>query len=110
MAITDRTYRTCTYIAGDWTGDSSAIKELHKWNESDHWGLSFTDVHSLTQSRDSSQNCSIKSSLRTRMNYSKIFVLIVGEQTNSVTSGACFWCDNYNAPTTTKCASCKKGY
>ena len=71
MAITDRTYRTCTYIAGDWTGDSSAIEELHKWNESDHWGLSFTDVHSLTQSRDSSQNCSIKSSLRTRMNYSK---------------------------------------
>ena len=43
MTITDRSYRTCTYIAGDWTGDSSAIEELHKWNESDHWGLSFTD-------------------------------------------------------------------
>lgn len=95
MAITDRAYRTCTYIAGDWTGDFSAIEELHKWNESEHWGLSFTDVHSLTQSRDSSQNCSIKSSLRTRMNYCKTFVLIVGEQTNSVTSGACFWCKDY---------------
>lgn len=110
MAITDRLYRTCTYIAGDWTGDSSAIEELQKWNESDHWGLSFIDVHSLTQSRDSSQNCSIKSSLRTRMNYCKTFVLIVGEQTNTVTSGACFWCDSYISPTATKCAFCKKGY
>lgn len=44
------------------------------------------------------------------MNYCKTFVLIVGEQTNTVTSGACFWCNSYIAPTTTKCASCKKGY
>lgn len=110
MSITDRTYRTCTYIAGDWTGDYSAIEVLHKWNESDHWGLSFTDVHSITQSRDSSQNCSIKSSLRTRMNCSKTFVLIVGEHTNSVTSGACFWCDSYVASTAIKSASCKKEY
>lgn len=110
MAITDRAYRTCTYIAGDWTGDFSAIEELHKWNESEHWGLSFTDVHSLTQSRDSSQNCSIKSSLRTRMNYCKTFVLIVGEQTNSVTSGACFWCKDYITSSNFSSPSCKKGY
>lgn len=110
MAITDRTYRTCTYIAGDWTGDFLAINELQKWNDSDHWGLNFTDVHSLTQSRDSSLNCSIKSSLSTRMKYSKTFVLIVGEHTDTVTSGACFLCDYYNATTVAKFASCRKGY
>ena len=27
-------YRTRTYIAADWTGDSDAVKKLHQWNDS----------------------------------------------------------------------------
>ena len=69
------TYRTRTYIAGDWDHDKDAVDQLHKWNDSKYWSLSFTDAHDLTSSRDSSLNCTIKSSLKTRMDASKTFVL-----------------------------------
>lgn len=57
-------YRTRTYIAADWDGDRDAVEQLHKWNDSNYWGLSFPDAHDLQQSRDSSLPCSIKSSLK----------------------------------------------
>ena len=98
-------YRTKTYIAGDWTGDKDAIDKLHQWNDSNYWSLSFTDAHDLTKSSDSSLNCSIKSSLKTRMDASKTFVLIVGDKTESVTAGSCRYCSSYNSWT----SSCARG-
>ena len=98
-------YRTKTYIAGDWDHDKDAVVQLHTWNESNYWGLSFKDVHELTQSRDNSLNCSIKASLKKRMDVSKLFVLIVGESTNTVTAGGCQFCKNY----TTSTRSCSSG-
>ena len=100
------TYRTRTYIAGDWDNDSDAVEQLRKWNESDHWSLSFTDAHDLMSARDNSLNCLIKSSLKKRMDASKTFVLIVGDHTNTVTAGGCQYCSNYNAVS----AKCSKGY
>ena len=91
------TYRTRTYIAADWTGDSDAVKILHDWNDNNHLTLSFTDAHDLTQSSDTSLPCSIKKSLKSRMDASKIFVLIVGEHTNSLTKGSCSFCGSYNS-------------
>lgn len=99
-------YRTRTYIAGDWTGDEHAIKKLYEWNESDHWSLSFTDAHELSQARDSSLNCNIKRSLKERMDSSKTFVLVVGDQTNKVTAGSCQFCSSYNSYR----LYCAKGY
>lgn len=99
------TYRTRTYIAGDWDHDSDAVEKLYQWNDSNHWSLLFTDAHDLTQARDDSLNCSIKASLKTRMDASKRFVLIVGNSTNSVTAGSCVWCNNYKTG-----GSCKSGY
>ena len=96
-------YRTRTYIAADWDGDRDAVDQLHKWNDSDYWGLSFTDAHNLQQSRDSSLPCSIKSSLKERMDHSKRFVLIVGDSTDTVTKGSCRYCGSYNA-WTSSCA------
>lgn len=90
-------YRTKTYIAADWTGDTIVIEQLKKWNESDYWSLSFVDAHDLTQARDDSLNCSIKSSLRTRLNVSKTFVLIVGSETKNLRSGSCGYCHSYNS-------------
>lgn len=89
-------YRTRTYIAGDWDGDRDAIEQLHKWNESNYWGLHFSDVHAFHQSRDSSLNCSIKRSLKERMDESKRFVLIVGLKTRDLRSGACYLCNDYD--------------
>ena len=99
MSINDRAYRTCIYVAGDWTGDKAAVEKLMEWNEGNKWSLHFTDVHKLTQSYDGSLNCSIKSSLRTRMSKSKKFVLIVGCGTDSLRSGACYNCWWYRKPT-----------
>ncbi len=98
--------RTKTYIAADWTGDIDAIEQLHKWNDSDKWSLTFTDAHELTQARDGSLNCSIKSSLGLRLDVSKTFVLIVGSSTKTVRSGSCQYCDSYNSWT----SSCARGY
>lgn len=89
-------YRTRTYIAGDWTGDKNAIDQLHIWNDSNYWGLSFTDAHNLHQSNDSSLNCSIKKSLCQRMDASKTFVLVVGPKTKSLTAGSCKHCFHYS--------------
>lgn len=90
-------YRTRTYIAGDWDHDSDAVNQLHKWNDSEHWSLSFTDAHDLMQARDTSNNCSIKASLKTRMDASARFVLIVGNSTDSVTAGGCQLCKSYDS-------------
>lgn len=99
-------YRTRTYIAGDWDHDKDAVDKLHEWNNSNYWSLSFTDAHDITSSRDSSLNCTIKASLKTRMDASKTFVLIVGEQTASVTAGSCRWCGSYNS----YLGYCARGY
>ena len=73
-------YRTRTYIAADWDHDLNAVDQLRKWNDSGYWSLSFTDAHELHQSRDTSKPCSIKASLRQRMDASKRFILVVGDR------------------------------
>lgn len=52
MGLDNYRYRTFTYIAGDWTGDKSAIEKLKEWNDGKRWGLTFKDIHSETQSND----------------------------------------------------------
>ena len=97
--------RTKTYIAADWDNDKNAVDQLHKWNDSEYWSLSFTDAHDLTSARDSSLNCSIKSSLKSRMDASKRFVLIVGSKTKGLRAGSCAYCGSYNSYT----GHCAKG-
>ena len=96
--------RTKTYIAADWSGDIDAVEQLYKW-KSYYWSLSFSDAHDITQARDTSLNCSIKSSLRVRLEASKRFILIVGNQTKTVKSGSCQYCPSYNSWT----YSCARG-
>ncbi|WP_419796124.1 TIR domain-containing protein [Vibrio artabrorum] len=91
------TRRTKTYLAAEWDGDRNAIEQLHKWNDSNFWSLSFTDAHDITQARDGSLNCSIKTSLNTRIDASKTFVLIVGSNTKTARNGSCQYCGSYNA-------------
>lgn len=109
MSIYDYINRTKTYIAGDWDGDSDAIEKLQSWNKSKYWSLHFTYVHDFTQSSDSSLPCSIKKSLKARMNISKMFILVVGEHTKTVTKGSCQYC-TYCAKYNTVPSKCTKGY
>lgn len=103
---TRKSYRTRTYIAADWDHDKDAVDQLHKWNDSNYWSLSFTDAHELQQSEDTSLPCSIKSSLKMRMDHSKQFVLIVGDHAKTVTKGGCFLCRSYNSHT----HACARGH
>ena len=91
------TYRTKTYIAGDWTSDQDLISQLYSWNNRDDLRLSFTDAHELTQARDTSLPCSIKRSLAERLDASKTFVLIVGKDTDKLTKGSCRYCNSYDS-------------
>lgn len=91
------TYRTKTYIAGDWDKDKSVIEQLRLWNDSKKYSLSFTDAHDLTRARDSSLNCSIKKSLKLRLDISKTFVLVVGDKTKSLRAGSCQYCTSLNS-------------
>lgn len=86
-------YRTKTYLAGDWTGDSDAIQQIMTWNDGNKWGLHFVDVHKYAQCYDTSMPCTIKDSLRDRMNVSKKFVLIVGDSTKTTRKGSCAYKD-----------------
>lgn len=90
-------YRTKTYIAGDWDGDSDAIRQLYYWKENNYYSFDFVDVHSFMQSSDSSLPCSIKKSLRERLNITKCFVLVVGPHTDTVTKGSCQFCKKYDS-------------
>ena len=60
-------YRTRTYISADFDHDKDAVDQLYKWNERNYWSLSFSDAHDLQVSSDNSLYCSIKSSLKYRM-------------------------------------------
>lgn len=99
-------YRTKTYLAAEWDGDQDAIEQLHKWNNNKFWSLSFTDAHGITQARDGSLSCSIKSSLATRLDSSKTFVLIVGSNTKTARKGSCQYCDSYSS----YFKRCNRGY
>lgn len=90
-------YRTKTYIAADWDNDKVAVEQLYKWKIGNGWSLKFCDAHEFTQARDSSLPCSIKASLKKRMDVSKKFILIVGDHTNTVTKGSCHLCKSYNS-------------
>ena len=96
--------RNYTYTAADFDHDKDAIDHLKLMKEN---GLiSYLDAHELQQSYDSSKPCSIKKSLKNRMDVSYKFVLIVGEHTNAVTKGGCQLCESYNSRT----ESCARGY
>lgn len=99
-------YRTRTYIAADFDEDRDAVEQLYKWNEGERWSLSFTDAHDLQSCSDESLYCTIKASLKMRLNHSKKFVLIVGEKTNTITKGGCQYCRSYNSYT----YSCAKAH
>ena len=89
--------RTKTYIAADWDTDFDVVEMLYEWNNSDYYNLHFLNAHDEKQSRDSSKYCSIKKSLKDRIDISKTFVLIVGANTNSITKGSCKHCNNYSS-------------
>lgn len=96
--------RTDTYIAGDFDNDKDAIEHIYQLKRKGI--ISFKDAHDEMQSYDDSLYCSIKSSLKKRLDLSNKFILIVGDKTSTVTKGNCMYCGSYNS----YMSRCGRGY
>lgn len=73
--------RTRTYVAFDADSDIHWYRLLQAWKAHDGIDFDFNNAHDLTKILPDSGEEAIKRSLRERMNNSKIFVILVGEET-----------------------------
>lgn len=96
--------RDYTYFAADFDHDKPALECIEYMKLIGF--LQYKDAHQLQQSSDTSLPCSIKKSLKFRMDNSCVFVLIVGNQTDTVTKGGCQLCNSYNS----YLQRCARGY
>lgn len=74
-------YRNKTYVAFDGDNDMRYYQLMKAWKQSDNTAFNFYDAHDINSARDSSQEESIKRQLRERMTNSKVFILLIGENT-----------------------------
>ena len=73
-------YSNKTYIAFDADNDIHYYRLMQAWKQSDNHSFNFYDAHDLNNLMKSSSEETIKSKLRERLNNTKVFVLLVGEQ------------------------------
>lgn len=78
-------YRNKTYVAFDGDKDILYYRLMKAWKANDNIEFDFHDAHELNTARDTSDEESIKAQLRERMKNSKIFLLLVGENTKYLT-------------------------
>lgn len=74
-------YRNKTYVCFDGDRDIHYYRLMQAWHQSDHTPFNFYNAHDLNYARDSSLEASIKAQLRVRLANTKIFVVLIGEQT-----------------------------
>jgi hypothetical protein len=74
-------YRNKTYIAFDGDNDMTYFNTLKMWSENKSIDFDFFNAHEICSARDSSLTESIKSSLRIRLQNSKVFILLIGDKT-----------------------------
>ncbi len=74
-------YRNKTYVAFDGDRDIRYYYLMKAWVDNKKASFNFYDAHDLSQSRDTSQEISIKANLRSRMLEAKTFIILVGEGT-----------------------------
>ncbi len=74
-------YRNKTFVSFDGDTDMHYYRLMTAWHQNDNTPFNFYNAHELKQSRDSSSEVTIKSSLADRLRNSKSFVLLVGEKT-----------------------------
>ena len=78
-------YRNKTYVAFDGDNDIKYYNLMKAWKQSDNSNFNFYDAHELNNARDTSRPESIKRQLSKRMENSKVFVLLLGENTKYLT-------------------------
>ena len=74
-------YRNKTYVCFDGDNDFRYYSLMKAWKQNDGLSFNFFDAHDLNTARDTSLTESIRYQLRERLNYSKIMVVLIGENT-----------------------------
>lgn len=74
-------YTNKTYVAFDADNDIRYYRLMQAWKQNDGTNFNFYDAHDLTNIMKWSTEESIKASLQERLRSTKVFVLLVGEQT-----------------------------
>ncbi|MDN7715118.1 TIR domain-containing protein [Burkholderia gladioli] len=74
-------YRNKTYIAFDGDRDMEYYRLMTAWSANNKLSLNIFNAHDLNTARDSSQESSIKAQLRKRFANSKLFIVLIGENT-----------------------------
>ncbi len=74
-------YRNKTYVAFDADSDIRYYRLMQAWKQSDNSSFNFYDAHDLNNLRQQSAEATIKAKLRDRLLNTKVFVILIGEQT-----------------------------
>jgi hypothetical protein len=77
-------YRNKTYVAFDGDTDIKYYNLMKAWKQNDNTDFNFYDAHDLNTALDTSSEETIKRRLRERMENSKVFVLLVGNNTKNL--------------------------
>lgn len=78
-------YRNKTYIAFDGDNDMHYYRLMTAWSAHEGFNFDIHNAHDLNTARDSSQEESIKRQLRERFANSKLFLVLIGENTRYLT-------------------------
>ena len=74
-------YSNKTYVAFDADNDIHYYRLMQAWKHNDNTSFNFYDAHDLTNIMPWSSEESIKSSLHARLSNTKLFVLLIGDNT-----------------------------
>ena len=74
-------YRNKTFVSFDGDTDMHYYRLMQAWHQNDGFDFNFYNAYDLNTARDTSQEESIKAQLAERMRNTKLFVLLVGENT-----------------------------
>lgn len=78
-------YRNSTYIAFDGDNDMNYYRLMTAWSAHEGFEFEIKNAHDLNYARDDSQEESIKRQLRERFAASKLFIVLIGENTRYLT-------------------------
>lgn len=74
-------YRNKTYVCFDADNDIRYYRLMQAWKQNDNTNFNFHDSHDLNNLLPTSTEETIKRKLRERLNNTKMFIVLIGEQT-----------------------------
>jgi MTH538 TIR-like domain (DUF1863) len=72
------------YACFDGDNDIHYYRLMQAWHKNERFDFTFSNAHDISQARDTSSEETIKRSLRTRLNASDIFVVLIGKSTQNL--------------------------